>query len=72
MQYKVPLRHVVDLRTRGCDKLNRESTSVPIYITLCEFHLCCAAAAAVAAAAAAAVGNVERSRSKKNQKKCGL
>ena len=44
--YMVPLRDVIDLKSRGCRKLKRGNTDVPMYICLYEVRWCCIAAAA--------------------------
>ena len=45
---KVPLRNVVDQKSRGCRKLKRENTGVLMCLLCegCEVHWCCTAAAA--------------------------
>ena len=44
---KVPLRDVVGLKSRGCRKLQRGNTGVPMYVyERCEVRSCCAAATA--------------------------
>ena len=41
---------MVDLKSRGCRKLKRGNTDVPVCMSLREVHCCCTAAAAAAAA----------------------
>ena len=42
--YKVPLRDVVDLQSRGCRKLNRGNTGVRSYWAYVRFAACCTVA----------------------------
>ena len=45
--YNTPLRDVVELESRGCRKLKRGNTAVPMYLSLCEVRCCCTAAVGV-------------------------
>ena len=60
--YSVPLGDVVDLECRGCRKLKRGNTAVPMHVSLCEVRCCCTAAVGLSVYCAGAF---------EIQKKCG-
>ena len=68
--WKVPLRDVVDLKSRGCRKLRRGNTGVPSYIPDMTFMWACVG---LSACCTVAVGmSVCCTGAFENQRKCGL